>query len=141
MFDLARSIILHGGLTMVGIGAVSIASLAVAIERVWRLAPLRRRYRATRAAFLDALLRGGLRAPSAAGLDRDDGMARVLRAGLDGTWAPRASPPAPDRPPNAKSSPSNGDWGGCSWRPRSHRGWACWAPCWASWWSSSTPDR
>jgi biopolymer transport protein ExbB len=79
--DLIHLVVAHGGLTVVAITALSIVALAVAIERAWRLLPLRKRFLTTHAAATAELLKGGPeRAIGAAG--EGDAMARVLRAGL-----------------------------------------------------------
>lgn len=77
MKELIRLVVEHGGLTLVAIVALSIVALAVAIERGWRLLPLRRRFLASHAAITGALVRGQV--PPAA---TDDAMARVLSAGI-----------------------------------------------------------
>jgi biopolymer transport protein ExbB len=77
MSDLLRVVVGNGGFTVAVIAAVSVGALAVAIERAWRLLPLRRRFEATRAATVDAILRGDPPAP-----DQGDAMGRTLSAGL-----------------------------------------------------------
>ncbi|MBA3939337.1 MAG: MotA/TolQ/ExbB proton channel family protein, partial [Planctomycetes bacterium] len=81
MISVLRHIIEHGGLTVALIALVSLAALTIAIERAWRLLPLRRRFAAVRDACNEALLRSGP-AQALAGLTGDDAMTRVLRAGL-----------------------------------------------------------
>ncbi len=81
MIAVLRQIIEHGGLTVALIALVSLAALTIAIERAWRLLPLRRRFAAVRDACNDALLRAGP-AQALAGLSGGDAMTRVLRAGL-----------------------------------------------------------
>jgi biopolymer transport protein ExbB len=81
MSGLLALVIAHGGLTLVAIALVSMAATAVTIERLWRLAPLRRRHLATHDAFVQQLLRLG---PSAvpAPADPQDAMARVIAAAV-----------------------------------------------------------
>jgi biopolymer transport protein ExbB len=79
---LLELVIGHGGFTVVLIAALSIVALGVAIERAARLMPLRRRFLATHSTVTDALLRGGAESAAGAAGGADDGMGRVLRAGL-----------------------------------------------------------
>lgn len=81
MIDLLRTIITHGGLTVVLIALASLVALTVVIERYWRLLPLRRRFALARMACRDALLRAGP-AEAIASLSAPEPMARVLRSGL-----------------------------------------------------------
>jgi biopolymer transport protein ExbB len=81
MIGLLRTIIEHGGLTVVLIALTSLGAATLVIERSWRLLPLSRRFSAVRAACQEALLRAGLK-DALAGLAGDDAMTRVLRSGL-----------------------------------------------------------
>jgi biopolymer transport protein ExbB len=81
MIDLLRTIIAHGGLTVVLIALASLVALTVVIERCWRLLPLRRRFALARQLCRDALLRAGP-AEAIAVLAAPEPMARILRSGL-----------------------------------------------------------
>jgi biopolymer transport protein ExbB len=79
MNGLLRLVVENGGFTVVLIAVVSLGALTVAIERVWRLLPLQKRFQATLSAATEDLLRGG-EAPT--GGPATDAMGRVLAAGL-----------------------------------------------------------
>jgi biopolymer transport protein ExbB len=78
MNGLLHLVVGSGGLTVVAIAVLSFMALAVAVERAWRLMPLRKRFVATRSQVTDALLRGAQAGP----IVTSDAMARVLLAGL-----------------------------------------------------------
>lgn len=82
MIALLRTIIEHGGFTVVCIALISVASMTLVIERTWRLWPLRKRFQAIRERCHDTMLRNGMRA-ALAELTEDNAMARVLRSGLE----------------------------------------------------------
>ena len=82
MIALLRTIIDHGGFTVLCIALISVASMTLAIERTWRLWPLRKRFQAIRERCHDTMLRHGMRA-AIAELTEDNAMARVLRSGLE----------------------------------------------------------
>jgi len=73
-------ILAHGGWILVPIGVTSIATLAMALERGWRLLPLRRRIDAERTALIEVLAVSG---PAAALEQAEDSpVGRIGRAAL-----------------------------------------------------------
>lgn len=76
-----RYILTTDGWILVPLALLSLTALAVAIERGWRLLPLRRRCRVDRLALLEALVREGPEAAVAV-IDPASPVARVARAGL-----------------------------------------------------------
>ncbi len=85
MNGLLHMVVSNGGFTVVVIAAVSVLALTAAVERAWRLLPLRARFLATHATVTDRLLRGGLEeaARAAGSKEAGDAMGRVLKAGLE----------------------------------------------------------
>ena len=84
MPSVIQLVIAHGGWTLAAIGLLSLVAMAVAIERAWRLLPLRRRFQANRQAFIEVWLRSGTSAAAArvGSSPGGDAMTRVLSAGL-----------------------------------------------------------
>lgn len=81
MNGLLHMVVSNGGFTVVVIATVSVLALTAAVERAWRLMPLRQRFLATHGSVTERLLRAGPDdAAQAAG--EGDAMGRVLKAGL-----------------------------------------------------------
>jgi biopolymer transport protein ExbB len=75
-----RLILANGGLILIPLALTSLVALWVAIERLWRLLPLRRRFAAERAAWHERLLRDGAMASAAHAAPGAIG--RIIVAGL-----------------------------------------------------------
>lgn len=76
-----KLILTSGGWVVLPLILLSLTALAVAIERCWRLLPLRRRVRHDRRVLLDTMLREGPQAAVSA-IPGDSPVARIVRAGL-----------------------------------------------------------
>jgi len=81
MLSLVWLILSNAGVVLWPMLALSVAALAVAIERVWRLRSLRHVFATTRTACVEALLKGGGERALAV-IDSANAAGRVLLAGL-----------------------------------------------------------
>ena len=76
-----KLILTTGGWVLLPLALLSVAACAVAIERCWRLLPMRRRCQADRQVLLEGMISIGAEA-AIARLDQKSPMARVAQAGL-----------------------------------------------------------
>jgi len=76
-----KLILTTGGWVLLPLALLSLAACAVAIERCWRLLPMRRRFQVDRQALLEGLISVGSEA-AIARLDQTSPLARVAQAGL-----------------------------------------------------------
>jgi biopolymer transport protein ExbB len=81
MIPVLRLIFENGGATVVAILFASVVACTVAVERLWRLLPMRAGFTRARARCQEALLRAGPREALAV-VGGDGPMERVLRSGL-----------------------------------------------------------